>query len=36
LFAAYGIAIDVERHGTALTFHRKTLRPADESAGRDC
>jgi iron complex transport system ATP-binding protein len=36
LDAAYGIAIDVERRDGTLTFHRKTVRPADESAGRNC
>jgi iron complex transport system ATP-binding protein len=35
LRAAYGIAIDVEPRPDGLSFHRKTKRPADESAGRD-
>ena len=34
LHAAFGIAIDVEQRNGALTFQRKTQRPADESAGR--
>ena len=35
LFAAYGVAIDVVERADGLTFHRKTTRPADESAGRE-
>jgi iron complex transport system ATP-binding protein len=34
LYAAYGVAIDVEQQNGALAFRRKTKRPADESAGR--
>ena len=35
LSAAYGIVIEVEARDGALTFRRKTTRPADESAGRE-
>jgi ABC-type cobalamin/Fe3+-siderophores transport system ATPase subunit len=35
LQAAYGVAIDVEHGAGGVTFHRKALRPADESAGRE-
>jgi hypothetical protein len=35
LQAAYGVAIDVEQRAGSLSFHRKAMRPAEESAGRD-